>query len=346
MLSSKPTTLENLAKLSENEKSVLNEMVRLLTSPESNAAAKQLVVKTLTTYPLRLLYAFSVNNNVINDLLENDPTLNRAWISYLQTLHYPYHKIVACDQSQKISVFTQLKGAFLLSELSKYPQLTDRAALIILNKACELGMYHALIKRLNFFCGMLAKSDSNNTDAAKTYLPVILKDAAKLSNLYWTMGSIDATLILFNTLNKMFELSTQKISIERFFFSAKSNQFSWLKKYDHTDKPYPIALLEVAVENLYLARLLHDMPASQLITTQLSRMDNAFEGFEEEFTNYNDLQKLVMKKMHSLNVPLVSTFCQVAFNHAINRMHELFPDYSIPKEINPTNIAVKAPKSG
>lgn len=341
MLSSKSSTLENLTKLSDKEKNVLDDMLRILASAESDPAAKQLIVKTLTTYPLRLLYAFAENSKVINELLENDPSLNRTWISYLQTLHYPYHEIIACDQSQKISVFTQLKGAFLLSELAKYPQLTDRAALTILNKACELGMYHALIKRLNFFCDMLAKSDNNNFDATKTYLPVILKDTARISNLYWTMGSIDATLILFNTLNKMFELAGQKILIERYFLPAKNNQFSWLKKYDDTEKPYPIALLEAAVENLYLARLLQDMPASQLITAQLSKTNNALEGLEEEFSDYAELQTLVMKKMHSLRVPLASTFCQVAFNHATNRMNDLFPEYSIPASLNPANIAIK-----
>lgn len=338
MLSSKENTLENIVKLSDKETRALNAIIKILTAEPNDQNAKDVIVQTLTTYPLRLLYAFSFNSEILNELLETDPILNRKWATFLKTLHYPYHEISSCDGTLKISLFTQLKGAYLLSELAKHSNLADRAAFPIMNKACELGIYHALIKRLNFFCDMLTNSDGKNPEMLNTYLQFILKDVATLSNLYWTMGNIDVTLILFNTVNKMFAIDAQKNSIDRFFFSAKTNHFSWLQKYDVSDKPYPIMLLEVAVENLYLARLLHDMPASQRITAELSRANNAFEGFEGEFSDFADLQHLAMKKMHALHVPLVATFCQVAFDHATARINELFPDHVISAEISPANI--------
>lgn len=335
MFSSTPSTLEKLATLSEKEQTVLNKMLNILTDSQSDPADREFILKTLGTYHIKLLYAFSENSDVMHKILDKDPSLNQIWSTHLKTLNYPSHEITSFNKSEKISLFSQLKGAFLLSELAKHDNPLASTAFPILKKACDIGMFQALIKRLNLFCNALSKLKS----IPENYLTVILNDVARLSSLYWTMGCIDSSLIIFSVLNPMFQNPAHKLTIERFFIPASVNRFSWLQKYDDGAKPYPISLLEIAVENLYIARLLRDTPESKRIIEQLSQSNSEFAGFDEEIETYSDIQNLAMKKMHSLHIPLVATFCQSAFDHAVATIRKEHPQFMVPDNLNPSSIA-------
>lgn len=148
-------------------------------------------------------------------------------------------------------------------------------------------MFHALVRRLNYISELIVKrsGNKNNHDEIDTYIQFILRDVNKLSNLYWAIGCIDAALILFNIVNYYFEASNYKLSIERFFMLAKTNHFSWMTQYDDKNAPYPILILEAAVENLYIARLLSDFPQSNAISDQISHGKGLIADFEEHFAN-------------------------------------------------------------
>ncbi|VVC75411.1 hypothetical protein AQUSIP_07010 [Aquicella siphonis] len=332
--------LAALSSLNSNEEKILNIILDILHAGNDKAADKEKIIKILATYPLRLLYALSERSPEINELLESNDYLNSCWSSMLKKLGYPSIPIVSFDQTRKISLFSQLKGAFLLSELNKHPDLKNPNSFAILNKACEIGMFHALVRRLNYISELIVKrsGNKNNHDEIDTYIQFILRDVNKLSNLYWAIGCIDAALILFNIVNYYFEASNYKLSIERFFMLAKTNHFSWMTQYDDKNAPYPILILEAAVENLYIARLLSDFPQSNAISDQISHGKGLIADFEEHFANPGELQSLVVKKLNMLNIPLVESFCRNAFQHSIKTVNARYPEFELPQDLSQLNL--------
>ena len=155
----------------------------------------------------------------------------------------------------------------------------------------------------------------------------------QLSNLYWSIGCMDSAIILFDIVDYLFKLKNNQTYINHFFMFGNINQFSWIKKYDDINCPYPIALLETAIENLYIARQLADFQQSMDIANQITQGKGLFTGFEGRFNSYEDLHKLVKKKLNSLNVPLADSFCRKAFEHSEKLISQYFPDYVAPHEL-------------
>lgn len=104
--------LAALSSLNSNEEKILNIILDILHAGNDKAADKEKIIKILATYPLRLLYALSERSPEINELLESNDYLNSCWSSMLKKLGYPSIPIVSFDQTRKISLFSQLKGAF------------------------------------------------------------------------------------------------------------------------------------------------------------------------------------------------------------------------------------------
>lgn len=328
--------LAELSSLQPNEEIILSTILNIINTGDDRAVDKEKVIQVLANYPLRLLYALSERSPEINELLESNDVLNLHWSSLLQKLEYPSIIITSFDKTKEISLFAQLKGAFLLSELNKNPDLNHSTSFAILNKACQIGMFNAMIKRLNFTCDLIMQKNKTkkDSDTMDTYVEFILKDVQSLSNLYWAIGCIDASLILFNIVQYYFETSSQKYYIDQFFMPAKSGNFSWISKYDDKNNPYPILILEKAVESLYVARLLANFPQSQLITEQITHGKGLLAGYEDSFKTPDELQNLITKKLNMLQVPLVETFCNTAFQHSIQLINEYYPDVELPQDLS------------
>lgn len=337
MLRSQLDKVTALTYLNSDEEKIFQQI--LVNLHPANSEAKTKMIETLSTYPLRLLYAFSEKSPKINELLETDSSLNESWAYRLENMEYPYHRIQAFNKKSGISLFSQMKGAHLLDILDKNPDGLHRPDLFaILAKACDLGMYQALIMRLNFYSAKLLDKDERkkNPDTMDNYAQLMLMDVDKLNNLYWAIGCIDSSLILFNIINYYFELPNYKPHINQFFMFGKNNQssdqFSWMNKYDDNRRPYPIAILEVAVENLYLARLLAEFPESKKISDQISHGEGLLVSLGESFSSYQELENRIKEELTSLHVPLIETFCRQAYKHAVKTIHKQYPDYVMPEE--------------
>ncbi len=297
-------------------------------------------IKLLSTYPLRLVYALAENSAELNSIMDSDIFLNGCWARQLKFLGYPYHEIVSFDKADKLTLFSQLKGAFLMSEFNNNPDLENPEAMVILNKACDIGMFSALVKRLKFYSNMLAKESSSAVTQKdiKTCMEFILKDVQKLSNLYWTIGCIDSALILFNVVNCYYAMQGHKQSVEQFFMAPK---FSWLDEYDH-ESPYPITVLKVAIENLYIAQLLCQVTPSKRIIDEISHGKGLFSSLEQSFSSFEELQSMVVRKLTALHVPLIESFCRNAFIHAVKTINQYYPELELPHELPERSLTVKS----
>jgi len=325
--------VEALHYLTSDESMILEKINTILGSQDEEA--KELAIRTMADYPLRILYAFSEKSSHIRQVLETNEYCNARWSERLENMGYPYHVIQSFDKKIQISLFSQIKGAYLMSILDQDPDGLHHPDLFaVLGKACDIGMYLALYRRIQFYKDQLLDVSGDrvkNTEDINDCVARILKDVDKLSNLYWATGCIDATIVLFDLVNYYFELSSFNSSINQFFMFGSGNLFSWVNKYDDHSRPYPIVLLEKATENLYIARLLSMFEQSKKITDELMHGEDLLAGYQESFASHEQLQQLIIEKLHALNVPLVEMFCSKAYDHAVDFIHRQYPNEKLPQ---------------
>lgn len=334
MLSSPHQKLEDLLILSSSETQVRKYIEDKLSQNPTDPGEISRIINSLQKYPLRLIYALSETSKMINDFMESSEELNKHWANMLETLEYHSHPIESFDGEIYLSRLSQLKGAFLLSELQKNPDLSHHASFAILNKACDMGMYHALVQRMNFYADKIKNRKSKKLDdeTIETYVQYLLRDMDKLSNLYWAMGCIDSAITLFSLVDYYFDLPGHKITVERFFMPMAVNKFSWSTSYDSKECPYPIRIIEAALENLYIASLLAQIPESRKISDELSHGKGLLAGYEDIFGSPTELQRHVEKKLSGLEIPLIESLCRNAFEHAKKTIARQHPDYQLQEE--------------
>jgi len=330
-MQSSHTTLKNLSTLSPTEQKRLEKILK--TIRENNKAEISKLKAELSVDPLELLYAFSEKSPEVHSLLENDKDLNQRWSERLKKIMgYPSHPIISFDKKMKVSLFSQMKGAVLMRELNTFIDeggdlSRNDNMLHILKKACDLGMHQALVMRLNYYSNVI--NNLNSKEEADTYIQYQFHDVHKLSHLYWALGCVDSAMLLLNIVDHYYQSPVFKSDVNRFFVSAAgtSAQFSWSTKYDDKNRPYPIALLELAVENLYIATLLSKVPESDLITNEITHGEGLFSGLEDHIKNLDDVQNFITNKLDALGVPLSGTFCDEAHDHAIKTIHQQMPQF-------------------
>jgi hypothetical protein len=322
--------------LKPGEEKILVQILEILHAGEEKSEKKEDLIKKLSAYPVRLLYILSEISPEINQLLESNAYLNEKWSDKLKSLKYPYLAIVSFDRTTIISPFSQLKGAFLLSKLGDNPDFNHPDSFVILNQACEIGMYHALVQRLNFHSELIEQKQGSksNQEEIENHIQVILHDAHKLSNIYWAIGCIDAAIILFNIVNYYFDIPANKFSIDRFFAPAERNQFSWIRQYDNTHCPVPLTILKAAVENIYIAHLLSDYPPSKQISDQITQGRGLLVELDKSFSSPEGLMGFVKDKLNNLSIPLVESFCRNAYKHSISQIYQFYPDIELPEELD------------
>lgn len=340
MLANQRVKFEELKLLSTNESKVLSTLLERLAAAKDDQEEIDKVLRYLTTYPLKLVYALSENSELLNKLCNENAMLTKSWCILLQRLNYPAQTITSIDSKTVITPFATLKGAYLMSEIQKNPDLNQPNTFAMLGKACELGLYHALIMRLNFYADKLkqqkGKLDPETTDL---YIQFILKDAEKLSQCYWSPGCLNAALTLFDIINYTFSDERYRPIIERFFMPSRINKFSWLTQYDDRNCPFPVRLLEAAIEMLYLTSMLADFSESKLLIDQITSNQGLLATLGSNMTTPDDVQRLIISKLDSLSVPLTESFCRASFQHALSTVNKHYPDYQpsySPASINHT----------
>lgn len=274
-------------------------------------------ITLLGSLNLWTLYILSENSQFIHAILDNNSHLNTVWKKLLKKGGFPDCEFVSRDKKIKVTLFSQIKGAVLLTAFDKYENKYDQPALEVLNKACDLGIYSALIECLNFYCDYIKEHINNRSDreTVDTYVQFIIRDTTKLCNLYGAMAHVDSAFVLFNVAGYYLKQNEHKQHVSHFFNPA-ANKFSWQDKYHAEDCPRPVVLFGAAIENLYMAELLASDPLSINACEQLLHSRDALAGFEGSYAGAKALEKTIKDKLTKLGIPLVDAFCDMSLNAA------------------------------
>lgn len=335
MSSSTQTKLPDMTTLSEGEEEALKSIEETFDNPNSTAEEKQKILKWVSTYPVRLLYAFSKKSQKINDLFETNPYLNERWSLILKQLGYTCNNITSFDKTKKVSLFTQLKAVALLRELNKHPDLNSYNSFVLLNEASQLGLFDALMMRLKYYDKKLFEMDFNkaDVDAIDRQLDMVLHDANMLSNLYWSVGSLDAGITLLNVTDYFLSSKKYKEMTEQFLGTSNPNQFSWLTKYNDKHAPYPILILETAVESIYKGFLIANTPQSKKITDQVAPGNDLLYVFGEGVRTPAEVQQYIVDNLKAMDIPQIDSFCAIAFERALKKVSQHYHDIELPKNL-------------
>lgn len=296
-------------------------------SQSTHTADYERTVHALSTFSLDILYALSINNEELHRFFTNNEKLQVAWEARLRALNAPDKTITSINGEKSVSLFSQLMGFYLMHQYEKYT-IKNQDSLAILNKACELGSFKALIARLNLHADEItAERMQKYPTEIETNIKQAIQDTATIGNLYWSIGCIDAAMILFKIAEAYFKHDPHIILVERFFMPAQSTPNFWSTQYD-VKCPTVVVIIEAAMENLYIAKLLKDHPNSVRVTNAVSNGVGLLVGYEKIFKSEEDLQKQVLHLLDVLHFPLISTFCDNAINHALATIKIHLPDFS------------------
>jgi len=335
MLSNSSTRLDELTKLKENEQKILHTMLEVFHA--NTTEGNDMIIEYLQTYPLSLIFKLSEHSKELADFMESNDELNAYWASLLQDLEYPNHQITSFDGKLTLSLFVQLKGAFLLSEFQKQLELKHASAEVFLKRACDIGMFHALARRINDQIeNMKAEKPTKlDNDRVDTLMHFLLQDIKKLCNLYWSIGCIDSAFTLFNVIDFLMNMPAQKKLTDQFLKIFTDTKASWQTEFNDKNLPFAITAIEEALENLYMAKLLSELPQSKLITDQLSQGRGLLANLEKQFKSPQEVQLFVKNKLEALHIPLADSFCMNAFNHVKQSIKQFHPEYKLPAELPP-----------
>jgi hypothetical protein len=325
------TKLSDLDVLTTVQQQALKEIEETYWHPNTSKEQKDQIIQWILAFPIKTVYALSRNSQKFKDLCEQNDFLMDSWISILQRKQYLHAIGRSFDKTEKASVFNQLKGAVLVSEMRKSSNLN----LSLLNEGCQLEMYDALMMRLNVYDKKLADIDLNKThfDEIETLLRSIFIDANTVSNLYWSVGFLNSGIILLNIVDCLFASKDIQSLVKIFLLPAKTSSFSWFSKYEDKQRPFPITVLETALENIYTGLLIANMPQSKAISNQLVSVNKIFSIIGEDINSFDDVQQYLIESLKSLDIPLVESFCENAFNHSIKAIIKLYPDCDLPDSL-------------
>lgn len=328
---SKPMTLELVSTLTRDDETRQSSILNILKNKKPDSAVYKEMLLALKDYPLKLLFRLAVNSPEIRRLLQTDETLNAAWCKKLKENKIPAETIISFDGTRTIYPFDQLMASYLLATQEKY---SDQHAFAqeLLDKACELGSYDALIQRLDDSTVRIADAEANSLtkEQIQFHIARITADAAVISNLYWSLGCIDAAIKLLDVAKYYFFLTPQNIVVERFFMPMASGKFAWPR--DDKSWPAPILIAEIAVETLFRAKLLADFPPSKQVTEMLTNGCNLLTGYENYFQSEEKLQHLIAETLKNLkiNSTLIPSFYEIAHNRAVEYIKKHIPDFNHP----------------
>jgi hypothetical protein len=312
------TVLDDLKRLGQEETLILKIMV-----DDNSEKTKQHLVSIIPDFTYERIYKLAENNADFNLLCETHPGLDRFWEAELKKEKHPSEVIESMDNKQTppCSRFSRIKAAFLLTRLGDIEKM-DVSGFALLHKACDYGLYKALVQRLTLFARKINNSDpeDNNVKSAIIYAK---KDAVTLSNLYWSVGMVNAGNALLNVANNCYQLKIQQPAIKTFQDNVKNNfnQWRWSEKYNDKSLPDYVQVLHLAFKSFYKAKLLADFPMSKELIKEIYPEKGLLT--ETEFTDWKEAEKYMVEFATSLEVPIPESFCTQALRQAEREVEEI-----------------------
>ncbi len=146
-------SFKEMKKLSAEDSMLKNGILKLLQS--GYELEKKREFHKIPQFNPKLLFALAEDSAEINHLFETDPELQKEWARILKDdIKLSGAQVTSFDKKVTVSLFSQIKGAYLVSLLENQ-NINNPNALELLNKACELGMGSALNIRMNYFINKL-----------------------------------------------------------------------------------------------------------------------------------------------------------------------------------------------
>lgn len=289
--------LQEIIALDEKEEKPDFEMIKN-TIHSGSSEEKEKLARAFKENDIFLLWKFAENDEKINTFLDTHSDLQLQWKKHLTEIDY------YAEEMPSLSYFSRLKGLCYLQK----DKDTEYKHTVILDKACELGMYEALVTRLK-------RADTDIRTAAKdgkkieSVLRRTHQDAFQVSNLYGALGCINASNILISIAQYFFQSSDDKIENERF---QQRNNISWLAEYDNDQSlPRYIKILKIAVDLFYKAKIQFekDLNNSKKIIASFQPGGDLFAGLEK-FNDGSGGEKYLKALLADLKVPLPDSFCE------------------------------------
>lgn len=167
----------------------------------------------------------------------------RAWSTYLQTYFYAGRAFHSIEKGITCSVLDQYVGSFLYKmykDLTKESHRDLEVEALFLKLACSTRLFQALSERCKVNANTLISGEATPEVLAAANAQ-LEEDANLLGNLYWSVGYLEAALILLDVGNYYANngmdaaaLQKHKMAVEFFLRAREIHKHSPLPENDKT----------------------------------------------------------------------------------------------------------------
>lgn len=193
MSASRELTLNDV--LNTDELDALNFMEHLI--EQNTGSSDERLINKLKSISAESIVLFTNKSLILKRFCENNSTLRTYWEEQLTkpSNHYPYPSfdLISIDKSKTKAIFVfdhYVAAAYFSAALDpKYPNRPE-----MLSKACEIGLFNALVFRAE----MNQKDINENKGNKETHITELEEDAKKIANYYLGYGCAKAASFLMN----------------------------------------------------------------------------------------------------------------------------------------------------
>jgi hypothetical protein len=227
----------------------LFEPKKTLTSEELKNLSLSRAIKLLQENPLA---QFFKDNQRDSDITRINQEASKE-LETLKKISCPTNTILSIDGTELCTPLLLLVGALYFKDFND-----NSSDLTLLDKACETGLYLALARRIEINLEKL--EDSNTSEKDKISIAeILLNDARRIANLYWTPGLMDAVNILGKLADYRTRIPGEVEEIARFMLRNEgNNRKTSTQEKDQTEPPIFFLLFEEMIKKYHIAIELKD----------------------------------------------------------------------------------------
>ncbi len=195
----------------------------------------------------------------IHTYCSTSSVFDATWQTILANNQCPSLPIQSMDQKEHIKLYDLIIAlAFYQTFLSMNAR--DPKRIEVLNKACDLGLYSALIVRIKTHISII--KNQGTQPKGEEALKKLMIDTKRLSNLYWRLGYLQSAYFFRDISNHFYDLHLTMIDTDAEVILEKAQYFSLIAVHNFLCAGF---LIENAASN----QIWQNIPDGKIIDSQV-----------------------------------------------------------------------------
>lgn len=315
---------QNLKVLSTDEKKDFDVYLKHVRRDDLKEKQIDSLITNLANASLPKLYKFQTNAPEFALFFEKHAAkANTIFAARLAKIGgYIPEPLIAPDKSYTLPLFNQLMGAYVANEMRKQNNTVEQYKFA--DKAADYGIYSAIQTVINYHINAIknATTANMNLDELNHLLDEkvkqIIVQAKRLGGLYWSMGNLDAAVLLLKAADCVYQ------SNDRMLIEQKN-----LMEQPLDNNILTIKLVKEAIRQAMFSQALENQETSQRILAVISPA-GLFHAYAETFDDFEKAQAYLTRCCKGFMIPNTEKWIQAVAAEVTGEINKLHVNESKP----------------